>query len=51
MSEFPAISYLPSQATDEIGVGPEASSLEVMQAIYRNPTRPFARRMRAAQAA
>ena len=36
---------------DEIGVGPEATSLQVMQAIYRNPAQPIARRMRAALAA
>jgi hypothetical protein len=36
---------------DEIGVGPDATSLEVMQAIYRNPAQPIARRMRAAQSA
>jgi hypothetical protein len=36
---------------DEIGVAADATSLEVMQAIYRNPAQPIARRMRAAQAA
>jgi hypothetical protein len=36
---------------DEIGAARDATSLQVMQAIYRNPTQPISRRMRVAMAA
>jgi len=36
---------------EEITLPPDATSLDVMQAIYRDPRQPLARRMRAAQAA
>jgi hypothetical protein len=46
-----ALARVAAAQGDEIGVGPEASSLEVMQAIYRNLAQPTSRRMRAAMAA
>jgi hypothetical protein len=39
------------EADDELMLPEGATSLDVMQAIYRNPKQPFVRRMRAAAAA
>jgi len=41
----------PEGPVDEIGVAPDTTSLEVLQAIYRSPLHPTSRRMRAAQVA
>jgi hypothetical protein len=49
MSNFPDMEYKPmSQALE---VAPNATSLELLQAVYRSPSLPLATRMRAAMAA
>jgi hypothetical protein len=48
MSNFPEMEYKPRVEVDEIEIKPEATSLDLLQAVYRNPDVPLPVRMRAA---
>jgi hypothetical protein len=50
MSDFPVMDYKPSDE-EVVELGPGETSLSFLQKIYRNPTQPMSRRMRAAMAA
>ena len=47
MSDFPVMEYKPSDE-GQIELGPGETSLSFLQKIYRSPSQPMSRRMRAA---
>jgi hypothetical protein len=51
MSNFPEMGYKASGDLELVELGPDETSLDLLQKIYRSPRQPIARRMRAAMAA
>jgi hypothetical protein len=51
MSNFPELEYKASGDLELVELGPGETSLDFLQKIYRSPSQPIARRMRAAMAA
>jgi hypothetical protein len=51
MSNFPEMEYMESGELELIELGPDETSLSLLQRVYRSTKQPIARRIRAAMAA